>query len=216
MDNLSLSDIASVTRNNDDCWGGGMGFFWIFARLLLPMLSGGGLWGNNAASTADIQRAVDLNSIQQGQAGIAADVQRGIYEINGATKDAAYNNLGEIRDVGTAVSSNSANIINNLTQLASNMQTCCCETKQTILENRYLDQQNTSQLQMALMQSEANTTDKFQKIMDKMNEDKIESLQNQINALNLQNAVAGVVRYPTATTYTSGSNPFCATGCGCF
>lgn len=94
MDNLSLSDIASVTRNNDDCWGGGMGFFWIFALLLLPMLSGGGLWGNNAASTADIQRAVDLNSIQQGQAGIAADVQRGIYEINGATKDAAYNNLG--------------------------------------------------------------------------------------------------------------------------
>lgn len=214
MENLSLSDIASVTRNNDT-WGGGTGFFWIFALLLLPMLTGGGLWGNNA-STADIQRAVDLNSIQEGQANISADIQRGIYEVNGATKDAAYHNLGEIRDVGTAVSSNSANIINNLTQLASNMQNCCCETKQTIMENRYLDQQNTSQLQMAMMQSEANTTAQIQKIMDKMNEDKIETLQNQINALNLQNAVAGVVRYPMASTYTSGSNPFCGTSCGAF
>lgn len=45
----SLSDIAAVNgHNNDDYgWGGGMGFFWIFALLLLPLLSGGGLWGNN-------------------------------------------------------------------------------------------------------------------------------------------------------------------------
>lgn len=37
-------------------------------------------------------------------------------------------------------------------------------------------------------------------------------MQNQINALQLQNAVAGVVRYPMASTYNSGNNPFC--GCG--
>lgn len=50
MDNLSLSDIASVTRNNDDCWGGGMGFFWIFALLLLPMLSGDSACTVNASN----------------------------------------------------------------------------------------------------------------------------------------------------------------------
>ena len=42
----------------------------------------------------------------------------------------------------------------------------------------------------------------------------VDAVQNQINALQLQNAVAGVVRYPMSTTYTSGCNPFCG-GCGC-
>ncbi len=210
MENLSLSDIASVTRDNDG-WGGGMGFFWIFALLLLPMLSGGGLWGNNAdaLSNADLQRAVDLNSIQQGQRDIEARVQEVGAENISTIKDVAYNNLGEIRDVGSAVSLNGANIINNLTQLASNMQNCCCETKQQIMESRY-------QTSQQIAQSDANTTAQIQKIMDKLNEDKIEALQNQINALNLQNAVAGVVRYPMASTYTSGSNPFCSCNCGSF
>ena len=34
--------------------------------------------------------------------------------------------------------------------------------------------------------------------------------------LQLQNAVAGVVRYPSASTYYAGNNPFCnCGGCGC-
>ena len=47
-----------------------------------------------------------------------------------------------------------------------------------------------------------------------MQQNKIESLQGQINQLQLQAAMCGVVRYPTATTYTSGGNPFCGCGCG--
>ena len=39
------------------------------------------------------------------------------------------------------------------------------------------------------------------------------SYKNKVNALELQQAVAGVVRYPMATTYTSGCNPFCNCGC---
>ena len=37
-----------------------------------------------------------------------------------------------------------------------------------------------------------------------------------IDGVNYANAVAGVVRYPTATTYSSGMSPFCNCGsCGC-
>ena len=43
---------------------------------------------------------------------------------------------------------------------------------------------------------------------------KIESLQNQINTLQLQNAVAGVVRYPMSSVYSTGCNPFCGCACG--
>lgn len=37
------------------------------------------------------------------------------------------------------------------------------------------------------------------------------SLEGRINQLELRDAMCGVVRYPLATTYTSGANPFC--GC---
>ena len=50
--------------------------------------------------------------------------------------------------------------------------------------------------------------------LDAMAQDKIEALQQQVNQLQLQQALAGVVRYPQSTTYTSGGNPFCGCGCG--
>lgn len=48
-------------------------------------------------------------------------------------------------------------------------------------------------------------------------ESKIESLQGQISQLQLQNAMCGVVKYPMATTWNAGGNPFCNcnSGCGC-
>lgn len=76
------------------------------------------------------------------------------------------------------------------TQLAD----CCCTTQRNIDSVKLDMAQNT------------------QKILDVLSQNKIETLQGQINQLQLQNAMCGVVRYPNATTYTSGANPFC--GCG--
>ena len=76
-----------------------------------------------------------------------------------------------------------------------------------IAQNRYESALNTASIN-------ANTTAQTQRILDALAQDKIEALQNQINALQLQNAVAGVVRYPMSSTYSSGCNPFCNCGCG--
>ena len=43
----------------------------------------------------------------------------------------------------------------------------------------------------------------------------VSDLQNQINQLQLQNALCGVIRYPQSTTYTAGYAPMYGTGCGC-
>ena len=59
-----------------------------------------------------------------------------------------------------------------------------------------------------------NTTTQIQKVLDAIAANKIEELQAKVNKLELAQAVSGVVRYPSATTYTSGANPFCACGCG--
>ena len=189
--------------NENSNFGGNDGL-WIFALLIL-LFGGGGFGFGNHANDAT-QRAIELNSIQEGQAGIAADVQRGIYEINATTKDSAYNNLSEIRDVQAAVATNGANIINNLTAMQANMQNCCCETQRAIDGVNY----NLASQSAAI---QANDTANTQKILDAITQNRMADMQNQINALQLQNAVCGVVRYPMATTYTSGSNPFC--GCGC-
>ena len=48
-------------------------------------------------------------------------------------------------------------------------------------------------------------------------QNKIEALQQKVSALEMQNAMCGVVRYPTTMSYTAGTSPFCNcnSGCGC-
>ena len=42
------------------------------------------------------------------------------------------------------------------------------------------------------------------------------ALQGQVNQLQLQSALCGVVRYPNSTTFTAGYNPYFNTNaCGC-
>ena len=99
--------------------------------------------------------------------------------------------MSEIRDLEATVNAGFAN-----------QQTCCCETQKALLENRYLAAQNTAQIN-------ANTTAQMQKLSDEIKQNKIEALQGRINQLELSNALSGVVRYPTAMTYSLAGNPFC-------
>ena len=188
----SLSDLTAATG------GGGFGgsSAWVLIILFALIFGwGGNGFGNNAsqaASTADIQRAVDLNSIQTGQANIAADIQRTTYETMSTVKDASYNNLGEIRDLQAAVASGFAN-----------QQTCCCQTQRAIDGVNY----NLATQSAAI---QATSTANAQKILDAISTNRMADMQNQINQLQLQNAVSGVVRYPMASTYSAGYNPYCS------
>jgi len=60
----------------------------------------------------------------------------------------------------------------------------------------------------------ATTTAQTQKILDALAQNKIEALQGKVNQLELQNALAGVVKYPLQTTYGAGPSPFCNCGGG--
>ena len=91
--------------------------------------------------------------------------------------------------------------------LLAKQNECCCSQLRAIDSVNYNAAMNTAAIN-------ATTTAQTQKILDALAQNKIDALQNKVNQLELQNAVAGVVRYPTATTYTSGANPFCSCGCG--
>lgn len=80
------------------------------------------------------------------------------------------------------------------TQLAQ----CCCETNRNIDSVRFDNAQNT------------------QKILDAICGNRIADMQNQINQLQLQAAMCGVVRYPNVMAYNAGISPFCGCNpCGC-
>ena len=191
MSDYSLSDLAAASGNENGFGGANS---WVLIILFALIFGwGGNGFGNNgdAASTADLQRAVDLNSIQEGQQAIRNDVQRTAYENMGTTKDAAYNNLSEIRDVQALISAGFAN-----------QQNCCCETLRAIDGVNY-----NLATQSAAIQS--NDTANTQKILDMLTGNRMADMQKQINQLQLQNAVSGVVRYPNSYTYSTTSNPFC-------
>ena len=97
------------------------------------------------------------------------------------------------------INASTAQIVGNITTEGRNIQSqiadCCC-TRQRAIDSLKLENcQNT------------------QKILDVIQGNRIAEMQSQISQLQLNQALCGVVRYPMASTWNAGSNPFC--GCGC-
>lgn len=132
---ISPADIAAIMNNNRDGYGyEGFGGCWWIVLLFIVLFGGGnfGGWGNGAGngllsaqSNSDLQRAMDLNAILQGQTNIAADVQRAINEVSGTVQRAAYDNLSETRDVQASLSADTAAIQSTLMSGFANQKDCC-------------------------------------------------------------------------------------------
>ena len=93
-------------------------------------------------------------------------------------------------------------------QTIANQSECCCSTLRAIDGVNYNAAMNTAAIN-------ANTTEQTQRILDAITGNRMADMQNQINQLQLQNAVAGVVRYPDTFAYNAGNNPFCGCNTGC-
>ena len=85
--------------------------------------------------------------------------------------------------------------LRNFNETQRQIASCCCETNRNIDSVRYDAAQNT------------------QKILDAILGNRMADMQNQINQLQLREALCGVVRYPNSFAYNAGSNPFCGAGC---
>lgn len=99
------------------------------------------------------------------------------------------------------INASTAQIVGNITTEGRNIQSqladCCCTTQRAIDSLKLENCQNT------------------QKILDVIQGNRIAEMQSQISQLQLNQALCGVVRYPMASTWNAGSNPFCGCGCGC-
>lgn len=207
---MTPADMSAVLGNRwgGYPYGGGFGFGGgdggLFAILLIVLLMGGGAWGmgnRGAFGTEAIQ-----NQMQQGFDN--QNTMANQREILAATNQVYHDITGYVGDKYAELDRDVLGIGSTLQQVMANQNQCCCSTLRAIDGVNYANAQNTAAIN-------ANTTAAVQKVLDAISANKIESLQGRINQLELSNAVAGVVRYPTATTYTSGVSPFCnCNGCG--
>lgn len=191
--NYSLSDVALASRGMDnDGMFGGNGLW--FLALLFLFGNGGFGWGNrNGApvTEADLCSANSFNDLKSGVRDISGQISSMNIGLTKGLCDMGYTMFGQFASLER--------------QLAD----CCCGIERNIDGVNY----NVAQQAAAI---NANTTAQTQKILDAITGNRMADMQNQINNLQLQSALCGVVRYPTATTYATTCNPFFGGyGCGC-
>lgn len=193
---VSLADIAAVTDKTNGMLGGADGGMWIFALLILLMIGGGGFFGGTRnlngepVTEAGLCNAMNFNNLENSVGRLNDNVQHNYQGLQNGLCNLGYETL--------------RNFNATQTQLAD----CCCTTQRAIDSVNYNGAINTASIN-------ANTTAQTQKILDALAQNKIETLQAQVNQLQLQSAMCGVVRYPNATTYTAGFSPVFNSGCGC-
>ena len=206
--NLTASDVALLNGRNDD-WGNSS-FMWIFALLIL---ANGGLWGNNGyqpqyATQDFVQNGFNFNDLQDQNRDIMNSITNGTAQSVAATNQAKYDNINVAKDVQSALAAQIGDVKTLQQQAFANQTECCCNTLRAIDGVNYNQALNTAAIN-------ANVTAQTQKVLDAISGNRMADMQQQINQLQLQNAVSGVVRYPNASTYYAGTNPFCNCGSPC-
>ena len=194
MDNYSLADIRAATGADENGWGGG-GAWWIIILFLFMFGMGGGGWGwgnrgNDALTRAEMQQGFDTQEITRKLDGLSYGMCDGFYAQNTTMLNGFAGVTSAVRDAQFAA------------------QKCCCETNRNIDSVRYDAQKNTCDITTAIHAEGEATRALIQK-------NEMQNLRDRLQQMELREAMCGVVRYPMATTYTSGGNPFCGCNNGC-
>lgn len=191
MEYPSLSDIAAVTggEGRDGMFGGGYLVMILILFLILTM--GGGAFGANRGAPVTEADLCNANSFSELKAGVARNAD-GISNMYTGLQN-GLSNLGY-------------ETLRNFNALATQLSDCCCTVQRGIDSVNYNGAINTSNI----IQAQERGT---QKILDAICGNRMADMQAQINHLQLQAALCGVVRYPNAITYNAGVSPFFGSCC---
>lgn len=230
--NYSLSDIAAATGGNrsNDGFGDGNGW-WIILFLLFGMFGWGGYgfgggYGGGGTNTPGFQGFATRSDID------AALATQGIES--------------GIQNISTQLCNGFAGVNSNISNLGYQLQQCCCDTRAAIADVNYnlaaqtnilqnTVNNNGNAIQQALCSGFRDVIDAqnagTQRIIDTITQDKIQSLQtelqsaqlqlsNQAQTTNIINALrpTAIPAYLTCSPYQAMmgySNCGCNTSCGC-
>lgn len=210
MDNMSLSDIAAVTRGNDnDGWGQG-GAWWIIILFLFVFMGGGGLWGNRQGEYGQYATAASQQEILYGQQfgqlnDRLTNIGNGIcnlgYEMQG--------NIGQLgKEVALAQAGTNTTILQTGNSIQSQLAQCCCD-------NRLATANLSAQMDKQTCAINSNIDAKFAELQKQQYEQTIAAQNQRISQLELASQMYGVVKYPNGYSYNAGPSPFCGCNNSC-
>ena len=200
---METSGITPVMPVGDGV--GGNSFMWIFGLLiLLGLFNGGGFGfngnGNTNALSADMQRGFDNQNTMAQTRDILSAVTSGTAQTIAASTQNASNAIAAIKDGNASLIREFGNVETAITGVAGGIQECCCNILRAVDGVNYNGAINTAAIN-------ANTTAQTQKILDAIMGNRMADMQSQINALQLQNSLSGVLRFPNAWTFNGGVFP---------
>ena len=204
---LSIGDVAALSNGGFGGLGDGLGGL-IYLAVIFAMFGGGfgfGGFGGNAAAAnmvtqADMQAGFNQQNTMDQTRDILAAVTNGTAQTIAASTANATGAINAIKDGNAALIREFGTVESALTALSGNMQSCCCGVKEAVMQSDY----NAAMRDAA---TNANFTAQIQSVKDEIAQNKIEALQAQISQLQLQNAMSGVLRFPSAWTYAGGVFP---------
>lgn len=224
---MGPADYAAIMRNNmgygngyGDGWGGSC---WWIVLVFFAMMMWGGNWGNNGfqnaigyenlATSNEVQRGFDNQNSMANQRDILAAVSsNALQEMQNNNQNTQYL-TGQVNDKYNELQRDIAGVAMTQQAAMAQQSQCCCETKMLISETaanqRYESaMQNNAVLQAIHEEGAATRAQADQRYMAEQD--------RRIARLEMQNAMAGVVRYPMSTAYNAGFNPFCNCGNNCY
>ena len=212
---LSLGDVAALSNGGFGGLGGDLSGL-IYLAVIFAMFGGGfgfgGFGGGNAAAVgmvtqADMQAGFNQQNTMQQTRDILGAVTSGTAQTIAASTANATGAIEAIKDGNANIIREFGNVESAMTALSGNMQNCCCEVKQAVMQSNY-------DAAMRDAATNANLTAQIQSVKDQISQNKIEALQAQINQLQLQNAMSGVLKFPSAWAYNGGQFPPITTTAG--
>lgn len=212
--------VPVMPMGNGGDWGNSS-FFWVFALLLLGMNGGWGFGNNNFANAIGYENLATSNEVQRGfdnqnsmanEREILNAVTNGTAQTIASSTANASNAITAIKDGNASLIREFGNVETALTALSGKQQECCCNIQQLVqatsaaTDAQIAQSKYDTSMQMAQME---------QRITAKMDANKIEELQAQVNQLQLAQATNGMLRFPNSWSYGAGPFPPIFGGCGC-
>lgn len=199
----SLSDVVAAIGGNNGA-NGGMGLLMIVILFLFVVMFMGGTGRNQGyqpqyATQQDVQNTAQYGNLLDGNRDIANLVTAGTAQSVATTNQSFHDTLNVLQDKYNEVTRDIAALQVNQVNAIANQSQCCCETKMLIQQTAA-----DNALQMAQMEARLNA---------KTDANEIQNLRDQIGQLQLQQATAGVLRYPDSWTYGAGPFPPIFGGC---
>lgn len=215
MDNgtLTASDVALLSGNGVNGNWGDASFMWILALLVLANGGFGGFgfgggYQPQYATQDFVQNGFNFNDLQDQNRDLMGAITGGTAQAVAATNQSFHDITAALSDKYSELVNDIAAVRTSQIESIANQNQCCCNTLRAIDNVSYQNAMNTASIN-------ENTTAQTQKILDAITSNRMADMQNQINDLQLQNAMAGVLRYPNSWAYNAGTSPFCNNGCGC-